>query len=916
MLTTRVDVVAGTAGDDAITAADAFLGLKDDGTVINGQTVTAFDVIDGGAGNDTLNVYSATAIADPVGTTIKNVETVNLTNAGGIVATATGWTGLTALNTTSSGGAVTIVAPAATNVKATTSAVTTSAVSVTGGANVTVSSTGVTTGTTTVGSALLPATGAVAVTVSGAATGITTGLITVNGGSTVTVTSKATNATVATTGTQSNVAVNGSAATTSVVVKQDAGVTAAAGVAGVTSGTVTIVDAVDALVPDSITSVTLANYGNSTVASSSVTDLTVSGGTTVVAPAVSTLASGTLALNVQQATVGVPTATALTIHGAGGEVGAISGTQFDKYTSITVDSTAATTIAALTAAATKGAATLNFTGVADTTLTAYTLDKLTAVNVTGAGGVTIGVPLAVTTAFSGGAGKDSVSVATAYASAISMGDGDDTVTYGGPAAAGGSIAGGAGIDTIKMTAAIAATATATATFATKVTGFEALEMTAATGAATALNMANAGGINTVVSNGVTTGALTVTNAAAGFTFKEKAATAVASSIALASTAGADDTVNFQYVSAANGFADTAATTVNGVENIVITTSAALVNTTGFTALVSGDAIKTVTISGTAPATLTNTDTTITSVDASGLMGYLSGAPLVPVGLTWTSGALASAATVKGSALGNNTVTFSAATKAVNYTGGAGKDVITASNTKDNIISLLGGDNQLTAGNGNNTVTLNSDTAVAVAGGATGNSITLGNGNNTVTDTGTKGAYVIVGTGANTITLGSGNDIAVVGAAAGVNTIDISSGGNDLVAIGGIQTAAGYYTTITGFGKGDTLDVSALTTTASAVTPLGAKMNAMGANATFANYLDAAAATDLSAASALTPSLIKWFQFGGDTYIVVDNALVSSGNTIDTTTFQDGVDSVIRLTGLIDLSVSTVATDLITYVATA
>ena len=68
------------------------------------------------------------------------------------------------------------------------------------------------------------------------------------------------------------------------------------------------------------------------------------------------------------------------------------------------------------------------------------------------------------------------------------------------------------------------------------------------------------------------------------------------------------------------------------------------------------------------------------------------------------------------------------------------------------------------------------------------------------------------------------------------------------------------------------------------------------------------------------SLLKWFQFGGNTYIVVDNDTLDAvtGTANDTPTFQDGIDSVICLTGLIDLSASTIAagTDVIAYVAVA
>lgn len=56
--------------------------IKADGTA--GTTLGAFDVIDGGAGTDTLNIYSdnATNKTLDANTTIKNVETINIYNSG------------------------------------------------------------------------------------------------------------------------------------------------------------------------------------------------------------------------------------------------------------------------------------------------------------------------------------------------------------------------------------------------------------------------------------------------------------------------------------------------------------------------------------------------------------------------------------------------------------------------------------------------------------------------------------------------------------------------------------------------------------------------------------------------------------------------------------------------------------------
>jgi hypothetical protein len=73
-LTTGQDAVVGSAEDDTINAKNP--------TAAN--TLSAFDTIDGGAGTDTLNIFTdgATNAAMPSNVTIKNVEIVNILNSG------------------------------------------------------------------------------------------------------------------------------------------------------------------------------------------------------------------------------------------------------------------------------------------------------------------------------------------------------------------------------------------------------------------------------------------------------------------------------------------------------------------------------------------------------------------------------------------------------------------------------------------------------------------------------------------------------------------------------------------------------------------------------------------------------------------------------------------------------------------
>ena len=142
-------------------------------------------------------------------------------------------------------------------------------------------------------------------------------------------------------------------------------------------------------------------------------------------------------------------------------------------------------------------------------------------------------------------------------------------------------------------------------------------------------------------------------------------------------------------------------------------------------------------------------------------------------------------------------------------------------------------------------------------------------------------------GADTFTGGAGDDTFKIGTAAALGT----------------KTK---YLTITDLTKGDKIDVSAIAATVGAgagtAATLGAKV-ALGAAATFDDYLNEAAKADGTAAAG---SLLKWFQFEKNTYLVVDNGA-------STTAFTEGTDGVIKITGLVDLmnSFYTTGADVIT-----
>jgi len=285
-LTAAVDTITGTAGNDTINAEDT--------------TLTALDVINGGAGNDVMNLLDlAGGSTIPSSATISSVETINVRAAGNVggnnaldfsASNITGLTNLnvtqaedvnvkaaktTAVSVTGATGDVVIAGSGSAVVSSSTldanvDVVSSGSISVTqtklgtgeifidGGTDVTVNASGAdvtvgmgikignTAGNTPASAADVP-TGAVTINVASKATDGDASVllqgIMVEGGSSVTITQSVTaGADVATksntnfSAAQGNVAVTGTAKTTSVTVKQtaeSAGASAVAAIAGV-----------------------------------------------------------------------------------------------------------------------------------------------------------------------------------------------------------------------------------------------------------------------------------------------------------------------------------------------------------------------------------------------------------------------------------------------------------------------------------------------------------------------------------------------------------------------------------------------------------------------------------------------------------------------------------------------------------
>jgi len=171
----------------------------------------------------------------------------------------------------------------------------------------------------------------------------------------------------------------------------------------------------------------------------------------------------------------------------------------------------------------------------------------------------------------------------------------------------------------------------------------------------------------------------------------------------------------------------------------------------------------------------------------------------------------------------------------------------------------------------------------------------------VTATGTGGAITVTAAVAATITGGAGNDV-IVGSS-GADTIVGGAGADTITTGAGLDTITGgagndtfiitapangnTYATITDATAGDKLQFAVQGTETFATAK-----KVLAGTAVFQDYLDAAAA----ATNATAHGNYAWFQWAGDTYLVQDNS--------DNTTFTNGTDIVVKLTGLIDLSTAT------------
>lgn len=824
-LTTGVDNLVGGAGNDVFNALPG---------ASNAATFTPLDSIDGGGGNNTLNVTNIGALdlTAAAGSTVKNIQTANLNATTTVKGDVSGWTGLTTLNVGEVGGnnGGSITAATTTAVKLVDGAQAAGNISLVGGSNVTVNSSGVTTGTITVAGNK----GTVGVTTSTSSG--TQGQITVSSGSTITVTETATNTTVGTTVTQGAVVVNGDATTTSVTVSQTAAASATAAVAQV--GTVTmagttaaagdrfsitlngttyttaaaaggetpaaIAAALQALIPGSAP-VTAAVVGNTVVLTAKVagTAFTASAASVVNTGGLTESAVAPTTANVVASGNGIGNGTvqitdANSSNTDGTKANTIATVALDGYGTATINSNALTKLSLANSAA--GVTITDNTSTPTNTTLAVTVNNLGSgatladgtiknLNITTAGkdsalAVTAGAVTALTIA-----GTNAVDLSSSSLGALK------TVTVSGAAGVTGNFSGGTvtAVDSSASTGAV--TVSVDATKATFKGGSGVSTVTIVADATTKI-AAGAGTADVLVANAAG-GTFTAANTAANVTGFEILRTGTASqgiydmysvfttekSINVA--AAAAGALTFSGAAAGTSLSIDVAPVANVTFGLKVDTPSDSLNLSFGKASVDGVDFtggNTYSVNVGAIETLN-----ITSVGSNKAGTNTNTANVVDSAVTSLKIAGSESLVLKG--LGSNTVTtidtsgigkgltvdltgITVASSGVTLTGGAGAVKFTDSSI------AAGKTDTVTAGDGDNIITIG-------AGNSGKATVTLGNGNNTVNLTGTQGKDIVTvgngnnniigGDGADTINVGSGNNSVKGGMGADVITFAAHTG---------------------------------------------------------------------------------------------------------------------------------------------
>jgi hypothetical protein len=768
VLTTGVDNLTPT-GNTAITGTI-------NGSAANPQTFNAFDTIAGTGTANSLNLVdlNGTGTATLPAATVSGIQTLTIQGTGtdNVVANTTGFTGLTALNITSSAGADAITAGSGTAITV-LDALTTGNMTVDGGSSAVITATAVgNTDAITVGGTT-PVAGNVTVTSTVAAS--TPGAITVDGGTaagTITVTQNA--STFAGGAIKVNIgpaSATTAGGTTAVTVNQT--ITAGKGTYGVV--TVKDLNSGAASADKALTTVSVNGYADtSSVTADALANLT--------------LANSAAAAGFTITSAGKAETLNLTLNGVSGTVT----DQNNSYSTVNITTTGAAS--SLTLADTADIGVLAVSGTQALTLAGGT-------GVTGASGFTV----------AGGAGVTVTLGATQSFASTSTGTDVVTIT----AAATKTVTGnGTAAEEIVWNSNTAPTGP---TYLGTVSGFKVLGVNI--GATETFDFSKITGFSSIdVQNVAATFTATFTNVAAGTSIGFSSGSAGNVVYQTADSTGPTDsvTVNLGTAIATAGISETGSLTLedstfNGIGSVSLN---ALGNTKAgqFTHTLAGlndSALSSLTIGGAAELTVTalNTSAAALTITNNGTTSPTAlGAPTADTITTLTDAALT---TLNLAGTGNLTITNNIAATA---------NGITVSGASDNAnvtiglagVTTSGKTDTITLGNGNNTVT-----DLTATGGGTAN-ITLGTGTNSVT-TGTGTANVTVGThsAADAFTVGHNASLTSLTTITGAQTTTgdtVTIGGTTAflataVAAGDVTFAGGDPTTLAGWVAGAVAGIS-------------------------------------------------------------------------------------------------------------
>ena len=944
-LTTAVQSLVGTNGNDTFSA------VIDAGTPAN-TTLNTLDSIDGGAGVDTLRILQTNGAFSglPAGATLTNIENVSV-RAAAAVTVATAIEGISKLSVTqatsaavtanattavdisgvSAAGAIAIDGGSSQTVTASTGNAivlgattgTTGTIAVTatnqaaaditvdGGNGVSISATGVDGAADILVGATTAAKGVVAVAVTGVAAAatapVTLGTITITGGSKIsaiqTATSDAAKAATdaaATTNviTEGAVSITGTTGTTEVVVQQTAtaaGADAVVAVAGsaevnvitfkaLTVGQTVTIDGLTFTAAKALTAAQVA------AAFANIAAEGVQGGGVVANGSY----TGTLSADYS---IGAATGDTVTVTAAEADAGStlVTGT---SGTALTVARTAGVTEVEGVAgelAVTAGAVTIaegtgklatvtvdgyGTTGIASTSLTALNLaNSDAAVTVTTSTATTlalglnnVGTGAAAVVGLGGSYTTLNVTTATADSAVTLTAGGVQTLNVGGSKVLDLGASSLAALVSLTVTGSAGVKALATAATTTSVN----------TAASTGTSTISIDGTKATYTGGAGVDVVTTTTAASKAINLGAGDDSLAFASGVTSATGAlnggdgTDTIIF-----ANGVDAAAATTTSTLASKLVSFEKVGVTTFGADAtvdLANLSNINYVTIGGSTAGTLT--------------LDNLAAASTVEITGTSAGTVHAVLADATGTADVLNVVLKNNGD--INFGTVQADDVetinITADDTKASTINthtvavvadaakaiVITGDANVTLTAGSDNAALTSIDASALTGklvasttGVLAETIRGGSAADTLTSTGT--GDVLIG--------GAGNDTLIVHG----NLTTLTGGaGNDTFDIGTATSNVNSYATITDAAVGDIIKFA---NTGSTETFTASKV-VLGDTAVFQDYANAAI-------NATNTGAISWFQVGGNTYVVE--------NVADGSSFTNGQDIVVKLTGSVDLT---------------